>query len=136
MRTSRTNSQFQSLILTVLLLAILVVSINMVAFTQATTASSAPPSSVNVQVNDNNVQVQMHLVLTVNATILPLFHVMIDTAKNNTSESNNVTQPILTAIQKLVPNAKLDKFTLSASVVNMSNTYTLTEDYSFTVIGV
>jgi hypothetical protein len=61
---------------------------------------------------------------------------MIDTAKNNTSESNNVTQPILTAIQKLVPNAKLDKFTLSASVVNMSNTYTLTEDYSFTVIGV
>ena len=86
--------------------------------------------SVAYSVNPDNINVTMELLLRENLTALPSFNIKLDQ-----SNSTMLTQPMTLAITKNVPKASVTNLQFAAKTQNVSSTWTLTEDYSFVVIG-
>ncbi len=86
--------------------------------------------SVNYSVNPDNINVTMRLLLRENLTALPSFNIRLDQ-----SNSTMLSQPMTLAITKTVPTASVANLQFAAKTQNVSSTWTLTEDYSFVVVG-
>ena len=90
--------------------------------------SSAAP--VDVVVDRNAIDVNMHLVLRENLTSLPNINIRMDP-----SNSSLAAIPIQKAIQKLNPTAALTTLTLTATTFNATGQWTLSENYTLHVVG-
>jgi hypothetical protein len=104
-----------------------------IASTLPARAQSSTPE-ITVTASENSVTIFMSLDLTENFTSLPLFTIHL-----GGTNSSVASKPIATAMQKLVPSARIDDLTLVAqtSVVDpTTGTWRLQENYTIQVSGV
>src|SRR5712692_11275615 len=98
-------------------------------------APYAHASTVSVTVDRNSVSLNVSLELRENFTNLPL----IPTIFLNGSNSSFVTQPVQTAMQRLVPTATIQQFQLHAGtkdIIPQLNMWSLEVNYTMTVANV
>ena len=92
------------------------------------------PGSVDVTISDNVVRVGMSLSLIENLTSLPSLNVHL-----SSSDSQNVSQPVAAALDRLIPSAVVDSLDLTArtSLANpATNSWLLQENYTIQISGV
>jgi hypothetical protein len=92
------------------------------------------PGTIGVTISDNAVRVTMSLNLIENFTSLPSLNVQL-----TSSTSQNVSQPVAAALDRLVPSAVVDRLDLTARTSLISpttNTWLLQENYTIQISGV
>jgi hypothetical protein len=95
----------------------------------------AHASTVNVTVDKNSVSLNISLELRENFTSLPL----LPSISLDGSNSSVVTQPVQTAMQRLVPTATIQQFQLHAGtkeIIPQLNMWSLEVNYTMTVANV
>jgi len=94
----------------------------------------AQAEAVNIAISRDSVTVQMNLVLQENLTTLPLVFARLDST-NSSAVVETFSQPINNSIQSLVPGARLSSLAIEVETSNVTNTWTLQENYTMTVKG-
>jgi hypothetical protein len=96
----------------------------------------AQPSTgqIGVTISNDNISIDMSLNLVENFTTLPSFNVHLDP-----SNSGNISQPMTSAMDRLVPSASINSLDMTgrtALLNNATNTWLLQENYTLRVSGV
>jgi len=89
---------------------------------------------IGVNVSDSSIGIDMTLNLVENFTSLPLFNVHLDP-----SNSANVSQPMTSAMDRIVPSASIKSLEMTGRTMllnNVTTTWLLQENYTLQVSGV
>jgi hypothetical protein len=113
---------------------LLLITILALAIVQASALSSAHGQEVNIVIATNSVTLSMNLALQENLTTLPQINAHLSLA-NATSTIQPVEQTFNSAIQSLVPNARVSNLDLRVKTSNSSGTWLMIENYSIVVTG-
>ena len=110
------------------------ITILALAIPQFSVLTNAHGQEVNILVSTNSVTLNMNLALRENLTTLPQINTHISLA-NATSTIQPLEQTFNTAIQSLVPSARVSNIDIRVKTSNSSGTWLMIENYSIVVTG-
>lgn len=115
-------------------LRLVLVAILALAILQFSVLSGAHGQEVNIVVSTNSVTLSMNLALQENLTSLPLIDAHVSEA-NASSTIQPLEQTFDSAIQSLVPNARVSSLDIRVKTSNSSRLWLMMENYTVVVAG-
>ena len=113
---------------------LLLITVLAIAMLQFSALSSAHGQEVTIVIASNSVTLNMNLALQENLTTLPEIDAHLSLA-NATSTIQPIEQAFNSAIQSLVPNARVSNLDIRVKTSNSSGTWLMIENYSIVVAG-